>query len=119
MIENRPAFVIVGLVVLSFFLFSDAAMATTASPGGGGGYQWETAIQNLTRSITGPVAFGFLILGLVVLGVKLTIGGEFGDIARGVMNFVIAGSFIAFAAPLIQGQMFSGAVVPDNILLLL
>ena len=117
--QNHSALVLAGYVLVVFILFAGQAWASTAGPGGGTGVQWEQPMQMLVRSLSGPIAYGFLVIGLVVLGFKLVMGGDFGDIARGVMNFVIAGSFIAFATGIIGGVMFSGALVPVDVILTL
>lgn len=108
---NFPGAALTVLVLLSLALFADAASASTAGPGGGSGLQWETPIQTIVRSVSGPVAYGFAVLGLIGLAVKYTIGGDMGDMMKTVLNVVIAISMLMFAVPLL-GTLFAGAVIP-------
>ena len=44
-----------------------AASPAAASSSGGGGLPWETPLQTITTSITGPVAFAISVIGVVEL----------------------------------------------------
>jgi type IV secretion system protein VirB2 len=98
------------LLFVGFAIFADSASASTAGPGGGSGLQWETPIQTIVRSVSGPVAYGFAVLGLVALAVKFVFGGEMGDILRYTLNGVVALSILMFSVPLL-GTLFAGAVI--------
>lgn len=97
------------LIVLLFISFP--ALASTAGPGGGTGLQWETPIQTIVRSISGPVAWGFLVLGLLAIAFKLVWGGDMDAFLRSAIYFVMVGSLIAFAVGIIGGVMFAGATI--------
>lgn len=57
--------------------FSDSAFASS----GGGGLPWESPLQQIQQSITGPVA-GFIALAAVAIaGAMLIFGGELNDFA--------------------------------------
>ena len=50
---------------------------------GGGGLPWETHLQTLSNSISGLVAYGVSLIGLVVCGgVLIMMGGELNHFAR-------------------------------------
>jgi type IV secretion system protein VirB2 len=107
----KNVWIISVLASLFLALFADSALATTAMPGGGTGLQWETPIQTLVRSLTGPVAYGFLVLGLLAIAANLIWGGEIGVFLQRTIYFVMVGSLIAFATGIIGGVMFAGAVI--------
>src|SRR5215475_6308927 len=83
---------LLGRLVLMFaLLLPVAAHAAT----GGGGLPWETPLQTLGNSISGPVAYGLSLIGLVVSGgVLIFMGGELNHFARIVVQCVLVISFI-------------------------
>lgn len=111
--QNYATFALAAVAFACLVFMPDQAFASTATPGGGTGLQWENPLITIVRSITGPVAYAFLVLGLIALGGKLVWGGEMTDFLRGLINFVMVGSLIAFAVGIIGGVMFAGATVPD------
>ena len=79
------------LVLLIALLLPVAAHAAT----GGGGLPWETPLQTLGNSISGPVAYGLSLIGLVVAGgVLIFMGGELNHFARVVVQVVLVISLI-------------------------
>ena len=79
------------LVVMFALSLPAAAHAAT----GGGGLPWETPLQTLGNSISGPVAYGLSLIGLVVSGgVLIFMGGELNHFARIVVQVVLVISFI-------------------------
>ena len=79
------------LVVVFALLTPAVAHAAT----GGGGLPWETPLQTLSNSISGPVAYGLSLIGLVVSGsVLIFMGGELNHFARTVVQVVLVISFI-------------------------
>jgi type IV secretion system protein TrbC len=79
------------LLVIVALLTPAAAHAAT----GGGGLPWETPLQTLSNSISGPVAYGLSLIGLVVSGsVLIFMGGELNHFARTVVQVVLVISFI-------------------------
>lgn len=73
-----------------------AAMTTTSAHAAGTGMPWETPIQNVLDSITGPVAKAAGIMAIVIAGLGFAFG-ESGGLMRKVMGIVF-GLAIAFAA---------------------
>src|SRR5688500_4626967 len=108
---NTPGKLLSGYLILILVLFAEVAVASTAGPGGGSGLQWETPIQAIVRSFSGPVAYGFAVLALLGIGVKYSIGGDFGDMSRTALNVVIVISILMFAVPML-GTLWTGAVIP-------
>lgn len=54
-----------------FVIFPDLAIASSSS-----GMPWEDPLSKVVDSITGPVAFGISVLGVVVAGMSLAFGGQ-------------------------------------------
>jgi type IV secretion system protein VirB2 len=67
-----------GLVLMLLMLVSHPAAAAAA----GGGLPYESWLSKIQSSITGPVAFAFAIIGLVVAGATLIFGGELNGFIR-------------------------------------
>lgn len=112
MIKSNFSYVIFSIFAfLSLALFADISFASTAGPTGGEGLQWEQPIQKIIRSLSGTVAYGFAVLGLVALAAKYSIGGSLGDIFSTGINVVIAVSILMFAIPML-GTLFAGALIP-------
>jgi type IV secretion system protein TrbC len=79
------------IVLVLVLLLPVAAHAAT----GGGGLPWETPLQTLGNSISGPVAYGLSLIGLVVSGgVLIFMGGELNHFARIVVQVVLVISFV-------------------------
>ncbi len=114
---NVPGAALTVLVFLCLVIFAGVASASTATPGGGSGLQWETPIQMITRSLSGPVAFGFAILALVAAAVTFAFGAELSGFLKTTLNIVLALSILMFSVPLL-GTLFAGAVVPDVLVML-
>jgi type IV secretion system protein TrbC len=78
------------LSILLFLAFSPG-LALAAGTGGGGGLPWETPLQNVQQSLTGPVAKGVALVGIVgALGTLLFLHAEMNQFTR-VIVFVVLG----------------------------
>jgi type IV secretion system protein TrbC len=73
--------------------WASGAVASTSS-----GMPWDSPIQTLVKGMSGPVAFGFAMIGLIVLGVRWIYGGELGAAAKTLMTMVIGISILVGAA---------------------
>lgn len=69
---------------------------------------WETPLQTLQASLTGPVAMVIAILAMAVAGAALVFGGEMGDFTRRMMMVVLGISVLLLGGNLIS-TLFSGA----------
>src|SRR5437764_2001899 len=87
-----PLHAIVRLWTAGFVLMMTASSAYAA----GTGMPWETPLQNVLDSITGPVAKAAGIIAIVIAGLGFAFG-ESGGLMRKVMGIVF-GLAIAFAA---------------------
>jgi type IV secretion system protein TrbC len=85
-----------------------AAASTT-----GGALPWETPLQAIRDSVTGPIAYAISLMGIVVAGAMLVWGGEIGEFVRRIIMLTLAISLIVFAANILATLFnVSGAVLP-------
>jgi len=78
------------------WLFLHASAASGQPSGGGGGMPWETPLQNLIDSLTGPVAKAIGIAAIVCLGIGIAFS-EGGSMLRKAL-FVVFGLALTFSA---------------------
>ena len=86
------------------------ALAHAASTGGSG-LEWETPLQKIRDSVTGPVAYAISLLGIVVTGAILVFGGEINEFVRRIIMLVLVISLMVFAADLLNTLFDKGAVI--------
>lgn len=76
-------------------------LATTtdafASAGTGGGLPYESWLSNLRASATGPVAYAFGIIGIVVAGGILIFGGDLNGFFRTMLVVVLVMALLVTA----------------------
>jgi len=96
------------LAALALVLLSRQACAAGA---GGGITEWETPLQKVVQSITGPVAFGVSVIGIVVAGAMLVWGGEINEFARKIIMLVLVIALIVAATNILSTLFGVGAVV--------
>jgi type IV secretion system protein TrbC len=89
-------------VVRTLLLMGGVALVlaplTAHAATGGGGLPWEAPLTTLSNSITGPVAYGISIIGLVAAGgVLIFAGGELNHFTRTVVLIVLVISLIIAA----------------------
>ena len=82
-----------------------------AASTGGTGLQWETPLQKIRDSVTGPVAYAISLLGIVVTGAVLVFGGEINEFIRRVIMLVMVVSLMVFAADILNTLFNKGAVI--------
>jgi type IV secretion system protein VirB2 len=79
----------------------------------GGSLPWETPLEAIRDSVTGPVAYAISLMGIVVAGAMLVWGGEIGDFVRRIIMLTLAISLIVFSANILATLFsVSGAVIP-------
>lgn len=81
------------VILLAFLLSSGATFASTQT-----GLAWESPLQMVVNSITGPVAYVFAIVGVVVSGFALVLGGDIQGFVRGLLLLTLVISMILLAA---------------------
>ena len=75
-----------------------SSRAAQAGGGGGGGLPWETPLNLVARSLTGPVARSVSLIALMVAGGTLVFGGELNEFARRACVAVLAIAFLVLGA---------------------
>ena len=95
---SRNRMLIVGATGLVLaLLVLDPAFASSS----GGNLPWESPLQQIQQSITGPVA-GFIALAAVaVAGGMLIFGGELNDFARRLMYVVLVAGILLGATQIV------------------
>lgn len=87
--ETRINLTTLGLATIALSL-AEPALASS----GGGGLPWESPLQQIQQSITGPVA-GFIALAAVAIaGGMLIFGGELNDFARRLCFIALVGGIL-------------------------
>lgn len=119
LIPQRSLWVAVALLVLACLLFLsvEPLYAADTTGGGGAGLPWEDPIDKIKRSISGPVAFAISLLGIIAAGGTLIWGGEVSEFTRRIIYLVLVICLIVFANTLLTGTLFSGAVIPEGVVL--
>jgi len=76
------------------------------------GMPYETPLQTLTASLTGPVAFGFSLTAVVGAGAALLWGDDFSAFARKSLMVTLVVAILVFAAQTLSVLFgVSGALV--------
>ncbi len=95
------------LFVLAVILPGQAWASSTSS----GGLPWETPLQTVASSLTGPVAYAISLIGVVVTGAMLIFGGEINEFARRIIMLVLVVALLVSATNLLSTLFSTGAVV--------
>lgn len=94
------------------FLFAFAMTSTLTYASTQAGLPWESPLQTIGNSITGPVAYIFALVGIVVSGIGLIIGGDLQGFFRSAMTLTLVISVIILAAKFLAVAFgVTGAVV--------
>jgi type IV secretion system protein VirB2 len=115
---RSPYFWFAAAFILLVFIGHPAHAADATSSTGGPGLPWESPLDKIKQSISGPVAFVIALVGIIATGAALIWGGEISEFSRRIIYVVLVVCIIVFANTLLTGALFSGAVVPANGLVL-
>lgn len=96
-------------VVAALLFVPDFAHAAGA---GGSGMPWESPLQKLVDSLTGPVAIGISILCILGAGLALAFGGEITGFVRTMIVIVLVVAVIVFAAGFLTQLTGKSALLP-------
>src|SRR3982074_2091698 len=83
-------------ILVAFLLF--AAPTAFAAGGGGGGLPWETPLNRIAQSLTGPVALSISLIALMVAGGTLVFGRGLSGFARRSCVAALAIAFLVLGA---------------------
>jgi type IV secretory pathway VirB2 component (pilin) len=109
---RSPAFWIMSALALLVLLGVASAHASDASAASAGSLPWDTPITTIRKDLSGPVAFGFALVGIFATGATLIWGGEISEFTRRMMYLVLVICVLVFSNTLLTGSLFSGALVP-------
>jgi type IV secretory pathway VirB2 component (pilin) len=96
--------VLIGLALLH----PQAAHAATS---GTGSLPWDTPLTTLKNDISGPVALGISLLGIVICGATLIWAGEIGDFVRRIVMLVLVIAVLVGANSMLTTLFSSGAMI--------
>jgi len=95
------------------FSFLMATVGPSLASSGGGGLPWESPLQQIQQSITGPVA-GFIALAAVAIaGGMLIFGGELNDFARRLVYVVLVAGILLGSTQIIALFGATGASIGE------
>lgn len=92
------------------FGFAEPALASS----GGGGLPWESPLQQIQQSITGPVAGFIALTAVAIAGAMLIFGGELNDFARRLCYVALVGGVLLGATQIVALFGATGASIGEN-----
>lgn len=95
------------IIVFLVLVASDVFAASDA----GGDLPYEEWLTKVVKSVTGPVAFTFAIIGIVVAGAVLIFGGDLNGFFRTFLLIVLVIAFIIGAQNIMSGLFGRGAIL--------
>jgi type IV secretory pathway VirB2 component (pilin) len=96
----------IGLVAVSM-----PHLALASSAGAGGGLPYESFLTNVTKSVSGPLAYGIALLGVAGAGGTLIFGGDLNGFLRVIILLVCFCALLISAPALLSSISSAGAVV--------
>jgi type IV secretion system protein VirB2 len=98
------------LLAVLFFALA-VSFDAHAATGAGGALPYESWLNALRTSVTGPVAFSVSIIGIVVAGGMLVFGGELNQFFRSLIFLVLVMALTIGAQNMMSTFFGTGAVV--------
>lgn len=105
----KKAVVTLGILMAVMLIFS--ASDALASVGTGGDLPYESWLESLRNSVTGPVAFTLSLVGIVVAGGVLVFGGDLNGFFRTLIFLVLIMALIIGANNIMSTFFGKGAVI--------
>ena len=102
-LTGRQFLTMAGLALVS----SAVSYASSTSTG----LPWETPLQTVKQSLTGPVAAGISVVGIAAGGMALVFGGELSEFAKRSCYAVIATAVIVGAGTIMSTLFSSSSAV--------
>jgi type IV secretion system protein VirB2 len=102
-LTGRQFLTMAGLALVS----SAVSYASSTSTG----LPWETPLQTVKQSLTGPVAAGISVVGIAAGGMALVFGGELSEFAKRACYAVIATGAIVGAGTLMSTLFSTSSAV--------
>ena len=98
----------IAILLAVIILSGGEALANTTSSGG---LPWESPLQSVSNSLTGPVAYAVSLIGVVVAGAMLIFGGEINEFARRIIMLVLVIALLVSATNIMSSLFNTGALV--------
>lgn len=104
-LEKMLPRILIGIAI--GMLISHPAFASS----GGGSLPWESPLQQIQKSITGPVAGAIALAAVAIAGGMLIFGGELNDFARRLVYIVLVAGLLLGATQIIALFGATGASI--------
>ena len=107
---SRQQWLIVGafLILAVFLLSPDYAFASAM---GGGDLPYETWLNRLRESATGPIAYTVAIIGIIGAGAMLIFGGEINGFLKSIVFIVLVMALLVGANAMMSSLFGRGAEI--------
>lgn len=105
--RKQAFFVLLGLSVFVLLMWPHAAWASES----GGGLPYESYLTKIRQSATGPIAYAFAVVGIVVAGGALVMGGDLNGFARALLLLVLVASLLVGANAVLSSISGGGATI--------
>lgn len=105
--RKRLLFALLVLGIFVVFMWPHAAWASES----GGGLPYESYLTKIRQSATGPIAYAFAVVGIVVAGGALVMGGDLNGFARALLLLVLVASLLVGANAVLSSISGGGATV--------
>ncbi|OFA06696.1 conjugal transfer system pilin TrbC [Duganella sp. HH101] len=109
--QRRQDALCLTLLLFALLLVMMIPLNASASVGNGGSLPYESWLENLRNSVTGPVAFTLSIVGIVIAGGVLIFGGDLNGFFRTLIFLVLVMALIVGAQNVMSTFFARGAVV--------
>jgi type IV secretion system protein TrbC len=107
---NRAAMLYAGIALLLAWFLATPQHAV-ASVGTGGSLPYESWLESLRNSVTGPVAFALSIIGIVIAGGVLIFGGDLNGFFRTMIFLVLVMALLVGAQNVMSTFFGRGAEI--------
>lgn len=111
-IDNRTVAALCGIGACTLLLLWDPDVASAAV--GGGNLPWETPLNKLKNSFTGPVAMGLSLLGVMGAGAALIFGGDITGFIKSMAHVVLVAAVMVGAGSLMSNLGIQGATIASQ-----
>jgi type IV secretory pathway VirB2 component (pilin) len=105
--RRRALFALLALAIVVLFMWPHAAWASES----GGGLPYESYLTKIRQSATGPIAYAFAVIGIVVAGGTLVMGGDLNGFARSLLLLVLVASLLVGANAILSSISTGGATI--------